>query len=183
MALTEFILEDFLKIIDVSAGNCIFESFLCKVSPPSRDPAPECKTWLFDEMLYMSWIRKIPFYSNNQFTKVGFVQNGVDKTHSQIFIKTQKQQKRTSSIANRILTFLSCAFSVWNRILFLLADNEIWGRLTHSINTISNSVPPSPRLSASPWCRLAWSWITIYLGSFSFPVCCTVQCLSNVLPQ
>ena len=54
MALTEFILEDFLKIIDVSTGNCIFESFLRKVSPPSQDPAPECKTWLFDEMLYMS---------------------------------------------------------------------------------------------------------------------------------
>ena len=79
MALTEFILEDFLQIIYVSAGNCIFESFLCEVSPTSRAPALDCKTWLFDEMLYMSWIRKIPFYSNNQFTKVGFVQTALIK--------------------------------------------------------------------------------------------------------
>ena len=88
--------------------------------PHFPSSALDCKTWLFDEMLYMSWIRKIPFYSNNQFTKVGFVQNGVDKTHSHSRFPLKHKKRKSASISNQILTFLSSAFAVGNRILFLL---------------------------------------------------------------
>lgn len=51
---------------------------------------------------------------------------------------------KAASISNQILTF-RLVLSQSEIENFISTDNEIWGRLTLSINTISNSVPPSPQ--------------------------------------